>query len=270
MAKKTQKVDEPNKLRGSVSLHGEYVKTLRDLRCQLVKLQSHVIRNQLRVLIVLEGRDAAGKDGVIKRIVKHLSPRETRVVALGKPSDRDVSSWYFQRFVGYLPAGGEMALFNRSWYNRAGVEKVMGFCNDEEYSSFLTDAPHFEQLLVRSGMLVQKYYLDISKAEQERRLAHRATNPLTQWKVSPVDQAAVSNWKHYSKARDAMLSCTHTSFAPWALVRTDDKHVARLNIIRSILAGIDYDGKDESLAIADPDVVFSPDAEWVKPLRRER
>ena len=242
----------------------DYKRTLRDLRVQLVKLQNQVIRKDLRILVVLEGRDSAGKDGAIKRIVKNLSPRETRVVALGKPSNRDESSWYFQRYVPHLPVGGEIVIFNRSWYNRAGVESVMGFCTPEEHESFMEDAPRFEKLLVRSGIVLQKYYLDIGKAEQKRRLADRRDNPLKQWKVSPIDDVAVKNWKKYSKARNEMLARTHTTFAPWKVVRTDDKHTARLNVMKAILAGIDYKGKNERLLVVDPDVVFNFGAERVK------
>lgn len=245
----------------------DYKRTLYDLRVELVKLQHHMIRKDLRILVVFEGRDSAGKDGVIKRIVKHLSPRETRVVALGKPSDRDQSSWYFQRFVPHLPAGGEMVLFNRSWYNRAGVELVMGFCTAAEHESFLADAPRFEHLLVRSGIILRKFYLDISKSEQERRLADRARNPLKQWKVSPIDDVAVKNWKKYSAARNEMLARTHTDFAPWKVVRTDDKKTARINTISALLAGIDYKGRDERLLLTNPDVVFTYDAAQVTDVR---
>jgi polyphosphate kinase 2 len=245
----------------------EYKRTLYDLRVQLVKLQNQVIRNDLRILVVFEGRDSAGKDGVIKRIVKNLSPRETRVVALGKPSDRDESSWYFQRYVPHLPVGGEVVLFNRSWYNRAGVEIVMGFCTPAEHESFLDDAPRFEQLLVRSGILLRKYYLDIGKAEQKRRLADRASNPLKQWKLSPIDDVAVKKWDKYSEARDEMLARTHTAFAPWEVVRTDDKRTARLNVMKSILASLEYKGKDERLLHVNPDVVFTYGAEHVKDRR---
>jgi len=244
------------KQRDDSSSPSEYKRTLYDLRVQLVKLQNQVIRKGLRILIVLEGRDSAGKDGAIKRIVKNLSPRETRVVALGKPSSRDESSWYFQRYVPHLPVGGEIVIFNRSWYNRAGVEVVMGFCTPAEHASFLEDAPRFEELLVRSGILLRKYYLDIGKAEQKRRLADRARNPLKQWKVSPIDAVAVKNWEKYSAARDEMLARTHTEFAPWDVVRTDDKHAARLNVIKAILASLDYKGKDERLLVVDPAVVF--------------
>ena len=244
------------KQRDDSSSPSEYKRTLYDLRVQLVKLQNQVIRKGLRILIVLEGRDSAGKDGAIKRIVKNLSPRETRVVALGKPSSRDESSWYFQRYVPHLPVGGEIVIFNRSWYNRAGVEVVMGFCTPAEHASFLEDAPRFEELLVRSGILLRKYYLDIGKAEQKRRLADRARNPLKQWKVSPIDAVAVKNWEKYSAARDEMLARTHTEFAPWDVVRTDDKHAARLNVIKAVLASLDYKGKDERLLVVDPAVVF--------------
>jgi polyphosphate kinase 2 len=245
----------------------DYKRTLYDLRVQLVKLQNHVIRHKLRIVVVLEGRDGAGKDGAIKRIVKHLSPRETRVVALAKPSDREESSWYFERFASHLPAGGEMVLFNRSWYNRAGVEHVMGFCTAAEHESFLEDAPHFEQLLVRSGTILRKYYLDIGKAEQKRRLADRERNPLKQWKVSPIDQVALKNWAKYSDARNEMFARTHTSFAPWVVVRTDDKRSARVNVMKALLASVDYKGKDERLLVADPKVVFSYAAEHVKDQR---
>jgi polyphosphate kinase 2 len=241
----------------------EYKHSLYDLRVQFVKLQNHVIRHGLRILVVLEGRDGAGKDGAIKRIIKNLSPRETRVVALGKPSDRDQSTWYFQRFVPHLPAGGEFVLFNRSWYNRAGVESVMGFCTSVEHDSFMEDAPRFEQLLVTSGIMLRKYYLDISKAEQERRLADRSSNPLKQWKVSPIDEVAVKNWKKYSEARDEMFARTHTAFAPWTVVHTDDKHAARIGLMKSILASIDYKGKEEGRILVDPKVVFTYGADRV-------
>jgi polyphosphate kinase 2 len=242
----------------------EYKQTLYDLRVQLVKLQNEVIRKGLRILVVLEGRDGAGKDGAIKRIVKNLSPRETRVVALAKPSDREESSWYFQRFVPHLPVGGEIVLFNRSWYNRAGVEVVMGFCTPAEHESFMEDAPRFEQLLVRSGILLRKYYLDIGKAEQKRRLADRSSNPLKQWKVSPIDEVAVKNWEKYSAARNEMFERTHTAFAPWEIVRTDDKRTARLNVIKAILGSLDYKGKDERMLLVDPEVAFAYRAQHVK------
>ena len=199
-----------------------YKDSLHKLQVELVKLQRHFISCNDKILIIFEGRDAAGKDGAIKRIVQHLSPRETRVVALGKPSDRDRSSWYFQRYTPYLPAAQELVLFNRSWYNRAGVERVMGFCSEEEYEEFMGSVLEFEHILVRSGIRLLKYYLDISKPEQKRRLEERKHDPLTQWKVSTLDNVALKKWKQYSRARDEMLARTHNAIAPWTIVRADD------------------------------------------------
>jgi polyphosphate kinase 2 len=233
-----------------------YRKTLHDLQVELVKLQRHVIREGLKILVLFEGRDGAGKDGVIKRILEHLSPREARVVALSKPSDRDKSGWYFQRYVPHLPVKGEMVLFNRSWYNRAGVERVMGFCTPDEHELFLEDAPRFEHLLVRSNIVLRKYYLDIARQEQKKRLERRRHHPLTQWKVSPIDEVALKHWKSYSRARNEMLARTHSVFAPWTVLRTDDKRTARINAIRDLLAGIEYRGKDERLLLPNPAVVF--------------
>jgi polyphosphate kinase 2 len=250
MSKKTSTREMPK---------AEYRNTLYRLRVQLAKLQNEVIRKGLRVLVVLEGRDGAGKDGAIKRMTKTLSPRETRVVALGKPSGRDEGSWYFRRFVPYFPMRGEIVVFNRSWYNRAGVEVVMGFCTKAEHAAFLEDVPGFEALQVRSGTLLRKYYLDIGKAEQHRRLAARRRDPLTQWKVSPIDSAAAKHWHAYSSARDEMFAATHSEVAPWVIVRTDDKRTARLSFIKALLASVDYRGKDEALLVRDPDVVFRYD-----------
>lgn len=236
-----------------------YKDTLRNLQVELVKLQRHFIQCNDRILVILEGRDAAGKDGTIKRIVAHLSPRETRVVALGKPSDRDRTSWYFQRYVPYLPAAQELVLFNRSWYNRAGVERVMGFCTEAEYQEFMGTVADFEHMLVRSGIKLLKYYLDISKAEQKRRLQERKSDPLTQWKVSTLDDLALKNWKQYSLARDEMLAHTHNAVAPWTIVRADDKQLARLNIIKDMLSRLHYAGKEERLILPDPKIVFAFD-----------
>jgi polyphosphate kinase 2 len=236
-----------------------YKKELRRLQIELVKLQRHLIRYDLKILLLFEGRDAAGKDGTIKRIVQHLSPRETRVVALGKPSDRDRSAWYFQRFVPYLPAAQEMVLFNRSWYNRAGVERVMGFCDDAEYEAFLRDVNLFESLLIQSGIQMFKYYLDISKDEQARRLEARRKSPLTQWKTSPIDAVALERWDDYSAARDAMLLRTDSAIAPWYVVRADSKKAARLNVIRHLMAGVECPDKDEHAAMPDNDIVFRYD-----------
>jgi len=219
-----------------------YKDTLRKLQVELVKLQRHFIKCDDKILIILEGRDAAGKDGIIKRVVQHLSPRETRVVALGKPSDRDRTSWYFQRYVPYLPAAQELVLFNRSWYNRAGVERVMGFCSEAEHEEFMGSVAEFENMLVRSGIKLLKYYLDISKTEQKKRLEDRKSDPLKQWKISPIDDQAVKYWKAYSAARNEMLARTHNPTAPWTLVRADDKRLARLNIIKDVLSRLHYGG----------------------------
>jgi polyphosphate kinase 2 len=234
-----------------------YKERLKSLQIELVKLQRRMIGNGGRLLVVLEGRDAAGKDGVIKRIVQHLSPRETRVVALGKPSDRDRSAWYFQRFVPGLPVGGEIVLFNRSWYNRAGVERVMGFCTDAEYEEFMETVLVFEEMLVRSGIAMIKYYLDISREEQKKRLEKRRKDPLSQWKISPIDAAALKRWKEYSAARDAMLARTNGADTPWTIVRADDKHAARINLIADLLARVDYDDKRKSVLRTDPEIVFT-------------
>lgn len=234
-----------------------YKKALRKLQVELVKLQHHFIACDDKILIILEGRDAAGKDGTIKRIIQHLSPRETRVVALGRPSDRDRSSWYFQRFAPHLPSAQELVLFNRSWYNRVGVERVMGFCSEAEYEEFMGSVQEFESMLVRSGIKLFKYYLDISKEEQKRRLAERKANPLKQWKSSPIDDQALKQWKAYSQARNEMLARTHTLTAPWTLVRADSKRLTRLNLIKDLLSRLHYAGKDERLLRADPGIVFT-------------
>jgi polyphosphate kinase 2 len=242
----------------------EYAKTLLDLQIELVKLQKQIIASEASILILFEGRDAAGKDGTIKRIVEHLSPRETRVVALGKPSDRDTHTWYFQRYTPHLPAAQEMVLFNRSWYNRAGVERVMGFCTDDQYHEFLETVTSYEQLLVRSGIVLLKYYLDISRDEQQKRLEERRNDPLKQWKISPIDEAAPKHWGEYSSARNVMLARTHHALAPWTVVRADDKAAARLNVIKDLLFRVDYRNKNESLLIPDPNIVFSYEESYVK------
>ena len=236
-----------------------YRRDLLKLQVELVKLQRQIIAEGDRILVILEGRDAAGKDGAIKHITEHLSPRETRVVALGPPSDRERHSWYFQRYVRHLPAGGEMVLFNRSWYNRAGVEPVMGFCTKEETRAFLEAAPDFERMLVRDGIKLFKYYLDISKREQKKRLAARRRDPLKQWKLSPVDAKAPKLWRDYSKARNTMFERTHAADAPWSVVRADDKHQARLNIIRDLLSRLDYRHRDARLVVPDRAIVFPYD-----------
>jgi len=233
-----------------------YKKTLHSLQVELVKLQKHLIEANDRILVIFEGRDTAGKDGTIKRIVQHLSPRETRVVALSKPSDRDRSSWYFQRWAPHLPAAQEMVLFNRSWYNRAGVEHVLGFCSEAEYQEFIETVVPFEQMLVRSGIRLFKYYLDITEREQKKRLADRRTDPLKQWKISPVDAEALSHWKAYSVARNQMFAHTHHPLAPWTVVRADSKRLARVQVIKDLLCRLSYRKKDAELVTPNPDVVF--------------
>mgnify|MGYP002623900673 CR=1 FL=1 len=235
----------------------EYRRELRALQVELVKLQKHFIQCNDKILVLIEGRDAAGKDGVIKRIVAHLSPRETRVVALGRPSDRDRGAWYFQRYVPHLPVAQEFVLFNRSWYNRAGVERVMGFCSAAEYEEFMETVQGFEQMLARSGTRLFKYYLDISRSEQKKRLKDRRKDPLKQWKMSPIDAEAVKRWGDYSAARNDMLARTHNAVTPWTVVRADDKRVARLNLIRDLLSRLHYGDKKTALLDADPRIVFS-------------
>ena len=243
---------------GTLGKH-HYERALLKLQIELVKLQRELIAGHDRILVLLEGRDAAGKDGTIKHMIEHLSPRETRVVALGPPSDRDQHSWYFQRYVRYLPTAGEMVLFNRSWYNRAGVEPVMGFCTKKETREFLETVPAFERMLVRSGISLFKYYLDITKKEQKARLADRRRDPLKQWKLSPVDAKAHKLWAEYSAARNAMFRATHTEFSPWTVIRSDDKHRARLNLIRDLLSRLEYRGRKAGLLKPDRDVVFTYD-----------
>jgi polyphosphate kinase 2 len=237
---------------------------LRKLQVELVKLQHHLIKCDDKILTILEGRDAAGKDGTIKRIMQHLSPRETRVVALGKPSDQDRSSWYFQRYVPHLPAVQQIVLFNRSWYNRAGVERVMGFCTEAEHEEFMGSVSDFEHMLVRSGIQLLKYYLDISKDEQKRRLKDRKADPLKRWKISPIDDQALKYWKQYSAARNEMLARSHNPMAPWTIVRADDKRQTRLNVIRDVLGRLHYKDKGKRLIRPDPERLFSFDTSYLE------
>jgi len=241
----------------------DYKSRLHTLQIELVKLQRELIRSEQKILVIFEGRDAAGKDGTIKRIVQHLSPRETRVVALGKPSDREQRSWYFQRYVPHLPASQEMVLFNRSWYNRAGVERVMGFCSEEEYQAFMHTVTGFEQMLIDNGIRLFKYYLDISKKEQKHRLADRRKDPLKQWKVSPIDDKAIELWDDYSEARNAMFARTHSPISPWFVVRADDKRSTRIHVIADLLSRLDYAKKDEAAVLSDPNQVFAYDERYL-------
>ncbi len=211
------------------------------LHVELVKLQEYVKARGLRVVVIFEGRDAAGKGGVIKTITQDLNPRVCRVAALPAPSDRERTQWYFQRYVGELPSGGEMVLFDRSWYNRAGVERVMGFCTEEEYQEFLRACPLFEEMLIRSGVKLIKYWFSVSDDEQERRFQARLADPAKHWKLSPMDLEARSRWVDYSRAKDAMFAHTDTDLSPWWVVQADDKRRARLNTITHLLASIPYE-----------------------------
>lgn len=244
MGKKSQQEDEA------------YAQAMHSAQVELVRFHKHVIKGEQKVLVILEGRDAAGKDGTAKRITEHLSPRESRIVALGKPSDRGQKAWYFQRYTPHLPSSGEIVIFNRSWYNRAGVERVMGFCTEDEYEQFMRTVPMFEQLLVHCGFTLIKYYLDISQVEQGKRLERRRSDPLRQWKISPIDETALEHWDAYSKARDEMLRRTHSVFAPWTVVKADDKRAARLNVIRDLLSRCTYHGKKGHGEFPDPNKVF--------------
>ncbi|MBK5910635.1 polyphosphate kinase 2 [Rhodothalassium salexigens] len=246
----------------------DYKAALRALQVELLKIQRRAIRHDHRVLLLFEGRDAAGKDGVIKRIARYLSPRDTRVVALPKPSDRDARAWYFQRYTPHLPANGEIVLFNRSWYNRAGVERVMDFTRADAIETFFQTVGDFERMLVRDGMLIRKYYLDISRDEQARRLDARASDPLKQWKRSPIDTVALDHWDAYSSARDEMLRRTSFDWAPWCVIRTDDKRRARIAALAHIVRSIDCPDTDKSVAKPDPTVVIEAPAEQFDRLYR--
>jgi len=236
----------------------EYETELKALQVELMKLQLHIKAAGMRVLILFEGRDAAGKGGTIKRITEFLNPRSTRVVALSKPSDTEVTQWYFQRYVAHLPAGGELVLFDRSWYNRAMVEPVMGFCTDEQHKRFLKDVPLFEQMLIKDGILLFKFYFSVSKEEQARRFEARKNDPLKQHKLSPVDNLAQEYWNQYSVKKFQMLNDSNRSLTPWTIIRSDNKKAARLNCIKHLLANIDYPEKIEAERfITDPQVVIS-------------
>jgi polyphosphate kinase 2 len=218
-----------------------YVRELARLQLELVKQQEWIRTKGLRVVVIFEGRDAAGKGGVIKRISQSLNPRICRVVALATPTERERGQWYFQRYAAHLPAAGEMVLFDRSWYNRAGVERVMGFCTEDEYQEFLRSCPEFERMLVRSGIILLKYWFSVSDAEQERRFQDRLDDPTKRWKLSPMDVESRSRWMDYSKAKDEMFAHTDIKQAPWWVVRSDNKKRARLNVISHLLSMIPYE-----------------------------
>ncbi|VAX09546.1 Polyphosphate kinase 2 [hydrothermal vent metagenome] len=242
MAKKKQNSKaKPSESKPAKINKGVYENELFRLQLELVKLQEWIKYKGLKVVVIFEGRDAAGKGGVIKRISQHLNPRICRIAALPAPTERETSQWYFQRYTPYLPAAGEMVLFDRSWYNRGGVEKVMGFCTDEEYQEFLRSCPEFERMLVRSGIVLLKYWFSVSDEEQERRFQSRLLEPHKRWKLSPMDLESRSRWLEYSKAKDVMFAHTDIKQAPWYVVDSDIKRHARLNCIAHLLGMIPYE-----------------------------
>jgi polyphosphate kinase 2 len=238
-----------------------YEREKRQLQIELLKWQAWVKETGQRVVVLFEGRDAAGKGGAIKRFMEHLNPRGARVVALEKPSDTQRTQWYFQRYVEHLPAAGEIVLFDRSWYNRAGVERVMGFCSTDEYLEFIHQCPNFERMLVRSGVRLFKFWFSVSREEQHRRFAQRRKDPLKQWKLSPVDLASLDKWAEYTRAKEAMFVSTDTPDAPWTVIRSDDKKRARVNAMRVVLGAFDYAAKDAG-------VIGTPDPFIVGPASR--
>ena len=252
-------VDEAGDLVATDKLERQrYFKELFRLQGELVKLQDWVVHKKLKVVVLFEGRDAAGKGGVIKRITQRLNPRVCRVAALPAPSERERSQWYFQRYVSHLPAGGEIVLFDRSWYNRAGVEKVMGFCSDDEYEEFFRTVPEFEKMLIRSGIILIKYWFSITDDEQNLRFTMRINDPLKQWKLSPMDMESRRRWEDYTRAKEVMLERTHIPEAPWWIVEAVDKKKARLNCIHHLLAQIPY-AEVERDPVVLPARVHNPD-----------
>ncbi|GAA2018133.1 polyphosphate kinase 2 [Nakamurella flavida] len=254
----------------------EYESTKRALQIELLKLQRWIKDTGQRVVLLFEGRDAAGKGGTIKRFTEHLNPRGARVVALDKPSERELGQWYFQRYVAHLPTAGEMVLFDRSWYNRAGVERVMGYCTRLQYLDFMRQAPEFERMLVDSGTHLIKLWFSVTQAEQRTRFVIRQIDPVRQWKLSPTDLASLDRWDDYTAAKEAMFFSTDTPYAPWTVIKSNDKKRARINAIRHVLATLDYADKDRDLVgRPDPLIVGSgadsveagPSAQWAHPGR---
>ena len=238
----------------------EYQQTLRSLQIELLKMQNWVKDQQQKIVVVFEGRDAAGKGGTIKRFMEHLNPRGAQVVALPKPSEVEGGQWYFQRYVAHLPTRGEIVFFDRSWYNRAGVEPVMGFCTPKDYQRFIHQVPEFEAGLIQSGIRLFKLWFDVGQKEQRVRIEARKKDPLKHWKLSPMDDAAMAKWDDYTKARDGMFLYTNTPRSPWRIVRSDDKKRARLAAIRTVLHALPYPDKDESIAHApDPAIAGTVD-----------
>ena len=235
----------------------EYEKQLRALQAELVSLQQWVATSNKRVAVIFEGRDAAGKGGSIKRFVEHLNPRSMRVVALSKPTEVEQGQWYFRRYIKELPNPGEIVFFDRSWYNRAVVEPVMGFCNELQYNQFMVQVPEFEHMLYEDGVILIKFWFSISKEEQEKRFEKRISNPLKRWKFSPVDEKGQKLWHKYTEYKELMFSKTHTDFSPWIIVKTNDKRTARLESMRYVLSKIDYKGKEKAKTtlLPDPNII---------------
>ncbi|MDO6675971.1 polyphosphate kinase 2 [Tenacibaculum sp. 1B UA] len=230
-----------------------YEEELRKLQIELVKLQQWIAKNNKRVAVIFEGRDAAGKGGSIRRFMEHMNPRSTRLVALNKPTEVEKGQWYFQRYIKELPNPGEIVFFDRSWYNRAVVEPVMGFCTDDQYKNFLVQVPEFEHMLYEDGVVVIKFWLSISKEEQLRRFNSRNNNPLKRWKFSPVDKRGQELWDTYSYYKNEMFSKTHTAYSPWIVVKTNNKKEARVECMRHVLSQFDYDGREEETTVLTPD-----------------
>jgi polyphosphate kinase 2 len=242
-----------------------YEKELKILQMELLKLQNHVKEEGIKILIIFEGRDAAGKGGTIKRIIEHLNPRGARVVALNKPSDVEKTQWYFQRYTTHLPSGGEISIFDRSWYNRAGVEPVMGFCTEKEHARFLHEVPFYEEMQVGSGTHLIKFYLSVSKEEQAKRFNERKSNPLKNYKISPIDIKAQELWEQYTIANYSMLLASHTEYAPWTVVTSDNKKKARINVIKHILSQFDYEGKSSKVDLTvDPEILYDGSKEIIR------
>ncbi|REH52382.1 polyphosphate kinase 2 [Tenacibaculum gallaicum] len=231
----------------------DYEEELRKLQIELVKLQQWIAKNNKRVAVIFEGRDAAGKGGSIRRFMEHMNPRSTRLVALNKPTEVEKGQWYFQRYIKELPNPGEIVFFDRSWYNRAVVEPVMGFCTDDQYKNFLVQVPEFEHMLYEDGVVVIKFWLSISKDEQLRRFNSRNNNPLKRWKFSPVDKRGQELWDTYSYYKNEMFSKTHTAYSPWIVVKTNNKKEARVECMRHVLSQFDYDGREEATTVLTPD-----------------
>jgi polyphosphate kinase 2 len=236
----------------------EYMRHVMPLQVELLKAQNWVKETAQKIVVIFEGRDAAGKGGTIKRFMEHLNPRGARVVALEKPSERERTQWYFQRYVEQLPSGGEMVFFDRSWYNRAGVERVMQFCTAQDYLEFMRQTPELERMLVRSGIRLFKFWFSVSREEQLRRFKARETDPLKQWKLSPIDRASLDKWDDYTEAKEAMFFYTDTADAPWSIIKSDDKKRARLNALQYFLSTMPYPDKDERVVRGpDPLIVGS-------------